>query len=84
MNNLYQQLNQNSQLLSRNNLKTLINTFKTSNNPQQLLTNLIKTNPQAQNVLNLIQNSNKNPKQLFYELASQKGVDPQTILQLFN
>ncbi len=62
MNNLYQQLNQNSQLLSRNNLKTLINTFKTSNNPQQLLTNLIKTNPQAQNVLNLIQNSNKNPK----------------------
>jgi len=82
MNSLYQQLNPQNNLLKNNNLKNLINTFKTSSNPQQLLTNLINNNPQMQSIYTLLQNSNKNPKELFYELANQRGIDPETILNL--
>lgn len=81
MNSLYQQLN-NNQLKNNNNFKNLINMFKTSNNPQQLINNLIKNNPQMQSVYELLQSTNKNPKQLFYEIANKKGINPQSILQL--
>lgn len=53
-------------------------------NPQQMLANLMQTNPKAQQVMNMIRQSNKSPKELFYELARQKGVDPNQILNLFN
>lgn len=89
MNSLYQQLNQ--QMLNQNslpssslnnNLKQFIMNIKNNPNPQQFLFNYIQSNPQAQNIYNVLQNSNKSPKELFYQLASQKGVDPNTILQL--
>lgn len=61
MNSLFQQLNpQNNQsLLKNNNLNTLINTFKNSTNPRQLVMNLVRKNPQ---ISALLQNSNKSPK----------------------
>lgn len=81
MNSLFQQLNpQNNQsLLKNNNLNTLINTFKNSTNPRQLVMNLVRKNPQ---ISALLQNSNKSPKQLFFEIAQQQGVDPDSILKL--
>ena len=87
MNNLYKQLNQqilnqNNPLSHNNNLRQFIMNIKNNPNPQQLLLNYIQSNPQAQNIYNILQNSNKSPKELFYQLASQKGIDPNTILQL--
>lgn len=79
MNPLYQQLNQ----IPNSNLKQLINNFKNSSNPQQFLNNYIKNNPQMQNIYSMIQNSNKSPKELFYYIAQQKGIDPETILNMF-
>lgn len=71
MNSLYQQLNrQNSNSLSENsNIKRLINSFKNSSNQQEFLNNLIKNNPNIQNIYSLMQTSNKSPKELFYLLA---------------
>ena len=86
MNSLYQQLsqrtlNQNSlPLSSQNNLQQFIMNIKNNPNPQQFLFNYIRSNPQAQNIYNILQNSNKSPKELFYQLASQRGIDPNTIL----
>lgn len=69
MNSLYQQLN--PPLPNNNsNFKNLVSAFKNNSNPQQFLLNYIKNNPQAQNIYKLLQNSNKSPKELFYELAS--------------
>ena len=87
MNNLYKQLNQqilnqNNPLSHNNNLRQFIMNIKNNPNPQQLLLNYIQSNPQAQNIYNILQNSNKSPRELFYQLASQKGIDPNTILQL--
>ena len=84
MNSLYQQLNTQTQSFSPNNgLKNFISIFKNSSNPQQLLNNMIKSNPQMQNMYALIQSSGKSPKELFYSLSKQKGIDPQSILNLF-
>ena len=78
---LFQQLNQ----IPRNSsLKQLISSFKNSSNPQQFLNNYIKNNPQIQNIYSMIQNSNKSPKELFYQIAQEKGIDPSIILNMFN
>lgn len=83
MNSLYQQLNSKSQAFPlNNNLQQLINIFKASSNPQQAINRIIQNNPQLQNLYSLIKNNNKNPKDLFYSLANQRGVDPNSILKL--
>lgn len=64
MNKLYQQLGLN------NNFQNFILALKNNANPQQFLLNYIKNNPQAQNIYKMLQNSNKSPKELFYQLAS--------------
>lgn len=78
MNSLYQQLKQKpTQSFSpNNNLKNFIAMFKNSSNPQQLLNNMLKSNPQMRSIFTLIQNSGKSPKDLFYTLSKEKGIDP--------
>ena len=85
MTKLYQQLNQSQ--LSRNNnsnggLQQMINMVSHSNNPMQLMQTMAQSNPQLQSILNLIQTSQKSPKDLFFEMAQQRGVDPQQILHM--
>lgn len=78
MNQLYQQLMGNQS--SQNN--QLINLFKSSKNPQQLIMNMAQTNPQARQILDMVSKSGQSPKDLFYTLARQKGVDPNQILNM--
>lgn len=68
MNNLFQQLNQQGQSLSGINSGNLNN---------------FNMNPQLQMIINMVKNSGKTPKELFYQLAQQRGVDPNSILQMF-
>ena len=50
-------------------------------NPQLMLQNIINQNPQMRNVMQLVNNSGKSPKDLFYAMAQQQGVDPELILK---
>ena len=81
MNNLFQQLNQN-QMMPNKNLQQLIANFKNSSNPRDFLRQYIQNNPQVQNIYSMLQNSNRSPKDFFYYMAEQKGVDPDTILNM--
>ncbi len=83
MNSLYNSLNR-TQSSPSPQLKNLIKSFKNSSNQEQFLRKLIQNNPNVQNIYSLIQNSNKTPKELFYLLAEQKGIDPDSILNMFN
>lgn len=65
-------------------IKQLANLLKSSSNPQQLISNLVNQNPQMRQVLNMLQSSGKSPRDLFYELAKQKGVDPNQIINMLN
>ena len=67
-----------------NQIKQIANLFKSSANPQQLISNLMNQNPQIRQVMNMVQSSGKSPKDLFYELAKQKGVDPNQIINMLN
>ena len=83
MNSLYQEMMAKQSLPNNmTNLKQMMTMLKGASNPQQLLMNMANQNPQMKQVLNTIQNSNKSPKELFYEMANQKGVDPNQILNM--
>ena len=85
MNTLYQQMTNNQSQSLQNNfkqIKQMMNMCKGASNPQQLIMNLANQNPQMKQVINLIQNSGKSPKDLFYEMAQQKGIDPNQIINM--
>ena len=67
MNQLYQELNQQSSPAPQNN--NLVNGIN----------NLLQSNPNLKSIINMIKNG-ANPKQMFFEMAKQKGIDPSTIL----
>lgn len=77
MNSLYNQLNAGTSLPS--NLKNMIDMFKSSNNPQMLIQNMLQNNPQVRNI---IQQNGGDPKTAFYNLARQKGINPDEILNM--
>lgn len=82
MNSLYQQLNPVKTQLPSNisNIKKMMNMFKGVQNPQQMMATMVQNNPQMKGVLSLVQNSNMSPKDLFYKMAKEKGVNPEDIL----
>lgn len=83
MNNLYQQLTQNQPLPNNlQQIKQMANLFKNAKNPQQLISNMVNQNPQMRQMMNTLQNSGKSPKDLFYEMAKQKGIDPNQIINM--
>ena len=67
MNELYQQLNP-----SKPPIKPPINA-------QAMVNKLLQSNPKLQPYMDMIRNG-ANPKDMFYNLARQKGVDPNTFL----
>ncbi len=79
MNSLYQQLSTSRPPQTNN----IIQMIKNSANPGQLFQTMAKNNPQVQSIMQMIQQTNQTPKQLFYQTAQQRGVDPNEILGMF-
>ena len=53
--------------------------LKGASNPQELLNQALQNNPQLKQLIEL---SNNNPKTAFYNLAKQKGIDADYILNM--
>lgn len=64
------------------NIKNMMNLIRSAGNPQQMLQSVAQSNPQVQQVLSMVQSSRMSPKDLFYQMAQQKGVDPDQILNM--
>ena len=84
MNSLYNQLNAGTSLPNNNlqQIRNMMNMMRNSNNPQALLQNMIQQNPQMRNVMNIVQQNGGDPKTAFYNLAKQKGINPDEILNM--
>lgn len=83
MNKLYQEMTQNNQVQQPYaQMKQMMNALRTSKNPHQLFLNMLGNNPQLKQTIQMIQQSGKSPKDLFYQMAQQKGVDPNQIINL--
>lgn len=61
-------------------IKGMMNQLKMAQNPQLFLNQMFMKNPQLQLALNLIKNNGGDPKQVFMNLASQAGINPQDII----
>ena len=63
-----------------NQIKMAMNLFQNGTNPQMLLNSLVQSNPQYSSIMNLINQHGGDAKAAFYDLAAQKGVDPNAVL----
>ena len=59
----------------------MIQMLRGANNPNGMFTQLLSQNPQMKQVLQQAQQYGNSPKEAFYTLAKQKGVDPEEFLQ---
>ena len=56
--------------------------FKSGGNSQAMLQAMMMQNPQMQSVIALVNQHGGDAQAAFYDLAKQKGVDPNTILSM--
>lgn len=73
--NLFKNMN------SGGGLSNIMNMIKGIKNPNEMLSNMAKSNPQVNMLLNTVKNGG-NPKDMFYEIAKQKGVNPDEIIEM--
>lgn len=79
LNQMNSQLNSNNSNMSWQELYSLV---RNASNPAAMLSQIAKTNPQLQSVLSLVQQNGGDPKRAFFELAQQKGIDPNSVLNM--
>ena len=63
-------------------IRQMMNMIRNSNNPQYALQQMIQSDPRMQNVMNIIRQNGGDPRTAFYNLAQQKGVDPEEVLRM--
>lgn len=61
-------------------LFAVFNQIRNSPNPNQAMQQLLNSNPQYQGIMEYINQNGGNAKSAFYNMAAQKGVDPNSIL----
>jgi len=64
-----------------NTLMGMLNMVRSSSNPNQAMQQMLSSNPQYQNVMNYINQNGGDARTAFYNMAAQKGTDPESILK---
>lgn len=59
----------------------MIGTVKMAKDPMAAINQIVMNNPQMSQVMAVINQNGWNAKQAFYNMAQQRGVDPNIILQ---
>ena len=63
-----------------NSLFDVYNQVRQSKNPDQVIQRLLANTPQYQEIMKYIDQNGGDAKTAFYNMAAQKGVNPETIL----
>lgn len=61
-------------------LFAVFNQIRNSPNPNQAMQQLLNSNPQYQGIMEYINQNGGDAKSAFYNMAAQRGVDPNSIL----
>ena len=80
MNPMLSQLNRNRIASQIKPIKQAVNVARSVGNPQMMMNQIMQNNPMYSQVQQIIQQNGGDPKQAFYNLCSQMGVDPNQIL----
>ena len=70
------------QNLAMNSMRPMINMVRASQNPQAMLEQLARSNPQLKNVMDMVNANGGDARSTFYKMAGQRGIDPETILKM--
>ena len=62
-------------------LMGIFNMVRSSSNPNQAMQQMLSSNPQYQNVMDYINQNGGDARTAFYNMAAQKGIDPESILK---
>ena len=81
MNPMLQNLNQSQISQNLTPIKNMLNMVRSAGNPQMMLNQMIRQNPQMKQVMGYVNANGGDPKTAFYKLAQEKGVDPNEILR---
>ena len=71
---------QNNPMMQK--VKQMIGMVNGAQNPQAMMNQLFMNNPQFKQVMDLIQSADGDPQKAFYDLAQQKGINPQDVLDM--
>ena len=63
-------------------IKGLMNMMQSGGNSQSLIQSMLASNPQMNQIMKLVQQYNGDARSAFYDLAKQKGVDPNDVINL--
>ncbi len=71
---------QPNQSSNNQSLFSMMNQIRNSPNPNMAMQQMLSSNPQFQGMVDYINQNGGDAKSAFYNLAAQKGVDPNSIL----
>lgn len=60
----------------------MMDTVRKAGNPQAMLTQMASNNPQLREVMTYVNQNGGDAKKAFYQMAQQKGVNPDEILAI--
>ena len=80
MNPMLSKLNQSKLTSQIRPIKNAMNMARSIGNPQMMINQMLSSNPNYAQVQQIIQQYGGDPKQAFYGMCQQMGVDPQEIL----
>ena len=63
-------------------IKQMMQVVKSAGNPQAMLNQLMMTNPNMRQVMEIVQRYGGDPMTAFRETARERGIDPQEILDM--
>ena len=77
---ILQQLVKNNPMITQ--VKQMFGAVNAAQNPQMMINQLMNNNPQMKTDMDAINQDGGDPKKAFYDLAEQKGINPQDILDM--
>ena len=77
---ILQQLAKSSPMMGT--IKQMMAMVSGAQDPMAMINRLAGNNPQVKQVMDVIRNAGGDPRRAFYQLAEEKGVDPNEILNM--
>ena len=63
-------------------IKQMMSMLRSAQNPSAMLNQMVMSNPQIKQVMDIVQKHGGDPMKAFYAVAEEKGVDPNEILNM--
>ena len=77
---ILQQIAKSSPMMGQ--IKQMINAIRMAQNPTAMMKQMAMNNPQLKQVMDVVNQYGGDPQKAFYDLAKQKGIDPQEIIDM--